>query len=107
MELSSVIEISGEKGEFVSGGRAVAHNGRVTATQDGAESVSLRFREGEDDWELDVSALGGTKLRSGEFLNAVRYSFAQAGHASMSVTGAGHACNEVRGKFVIRRLDRD
>jgi hypothetical protein len=106
-KLSGTVEIRGSKGEFITGGTTIKFSGTLVASQDDPSSLTLSFAEKDSDWELSFGVSPGSLFRTGNFANAVRYSFAEKGQSSMAITGAGHACNEVRGSFAVEDLKRD
>ena len=101
-KLSGTAELIGAKGEFITGGATIKYSGAFTASQDDPSSLTLSFAENGCDWELSFVASPGAPLRTGNFANAIRYSFADEGQSSIAITGAGRACNEVRGSFDVQ-----
>jgi hypothetical protein len=106
-KFNGAVELTGAEGEFITGGATMKFSGEFTASQDDLSSLTLSFAENGRDWELSFGAPPGSTLRAGSFADAVRYSFADKGQPSIAISGAGHACNEVRGSFAVQNVKLD
>ncbi len=99
MRVVGSVQFSGNSGEFITGGRVIRYHGEVRVSRPDEATVVIEFENDTGTWEVALSVPDGSTLSPGNYTNAVRYSFAEANQASMSVTGAGRSCNDLRGEF--------
>lgn len=103
------LSFEGPAGEFISDGRRVSLSRPgpfIRVLERDPHSIELTF-DGPDDWELDLAAPAPDTLSEKTYRGAQRYSFQDADHPGLSLSGSGRACNEVTGEFTITRLTRD
>ncbi len=95
------ITLTGAPGEFITDGKAITLRDAITLERLDPQSMILRVADPEGDWDLDFTATKPFAVTS--YLGAERAGFAE-GHPGLAITGHGHACNEVRGRFAITSL---
>ncbi|GGK44241.1 hypothetical protein GCM10010124_41350 [Pilimelia terevasa] len=106
----SVVRLSGDPGEYLTGGRAwmfsPARGDRLAAytTTRGELRVDVRDSGGED-WAVELAGPGSIPLAVGEYPDAVRP--AGRGQApGLAVWAPGRACGRVNGSFTVTELVR-
>lgn len=106
---SGVFAMSGDPGDYITGGDSyryeVSAGDQLTVSgsaNNRSLSVSINGKNG-DWWSLDLAAPLGKKLTAGDYPEATRYPFNDAG-AGLSVSGNGRGCNELTGSFVINSV---
>jgi hypothetical protein len=99
-----------DAGDFVGGGATydlTPADGVFTVTGGGSR-VSVKVDAGGSNlWQLEFAAPIGAQLVPGPFEIAARYPFQSPTRPGLSVTGLGHGCNSVTGRFDVRQADTD
>ncbi len=102
--MRGIVDIAGAAGEFITDGRSLHFNGNLAVTREKRQALTFSFEADGESWEISLSAREKEDLSAGEYSPATRYPFAAENEASMSITGAGRACNESTGRFTIRQI---
>jgi hypothetical protein len=103
------IVLSGSTGEFVTGGRAITLNGPpnfISLAQDGPGDLTITVGE-TSDWEISLASADKRAFQLRHYAGAQQHLFADPEHPSLSVSGNGHAYNELRGEFQIESIEYD
>jgi hypothetical protein len=99
------IKFESDPEDYVGDGKTLLlsdKNGLLSARlNDGAISI---YFEGDDSWSLDFAAPRGKQLTQGRYEGAQRYPFNNPLKPGFSVSGAGRACNELDGEFVVKKI---
>jgi hypothetical protein len=99
------IEISGPIGEYISEGHTRSFKTPHTKfVIDDSQPGTIIIDIGDlgDSWEVELAAPNGNRFEKTTYKNAERYGFAESGHAGISVSGPGRACNEVSGILTVQ-----
>jgi len=104
------LTLHSDPGDFVGGGKDHSYTRpfdqvfwRGSSRASGTVGASVKALNG-DSWHLVFAAPFGQVLQVGEYTDAQRYSFQEAGHPGMSVTGAG-GCNTLTGSFTVLEIE--
>jgi len=105
----SSLFFSGDSGDFIHPGQDLIDVARFTehsSTSRISFYITPSGMEHGYPWDLDFSSEQlNAPLAVGEYLNAERYPFETYLRPGLSVYGDGRGCNELKGKFVIKRLE--
>ena len=80
-------------------------NAEITIEGDASElTVSVSGGNHGDDFTFTFEGPDGQRLREGEYVRAQRAPFQAAGRPGMDVSGNGRGCNELSGRFRVKRI---
>jgi hypothetical protein len=104
----TVLSMYGQPGDYISPGNLIltAADAVFTVSRNYDQGVSMSVNNG-DGWYLDFAAPNNAPLGTGDYENAERFPFQEAGRPGLSVDGAGRGCNTLTGRFVVSKADYD
>ncbi|MCO5966025.1 hypothetical protein GOB42_24990 [Sinorhizobium meliloti] len=103
--VSGSVVIEAERGEYITAGETIRFTGDLTVTVPEADTVELRFKYMDEEWEIIFDAPDEDRLAEGSYNGAGRYPFSDPGQAAMSISGRSRGCNEVHGSFQVEQLE--
>jgi hypothetical protein len=102
--VTSVTMVS-ETGDYIGGGISqLFHPGNGSVSLSGSPgyvSVSVSGGTHGAQFSLDVAAPPGEALAAGEYVNAQRAAFREAGRPGLDIGGDGRGCNTLTGRFTV------
>lgn len=78
-------------------------NSTITASKNYSQGVTVSI-SGSEYWTANFAAPDDVTLDVGEYSDATRYPFQDAGVAGLSISGNGAGCNQNYGKFTVSKL---
>lgn len=106
-QMSGSVRLAGSAGEYITEGKAIkviSPGVPITLTENGPGDITIEAGDGADAWEVSLSTHDGRPFAKRRYDGAQRHSFADPGHAGLSVSGDGRACNAVNGDFVVKEV---
>jgi hypothetical protein len=71
----------------------------------GGNIVSVDFSKGNQFWSAYFQAPKGMPLRVGTYEGATRFPFQSALEPGLDISGEGHGCNRLTGRFIVREAE--
>jgi hypothetical protein len=105
---AGMLSLSGDTGEFVSGGRSWTLKSpalEVQLSQDGPGQVEISFGHGEKEFDASFSTENGRRFEVRSYPAAERWGFASNGHPGIEVSGDGRGCNGIVGSFDVTAVE--
>lgn len=106
--LETFVTMFSEPGDFVGGGEDnFFFPGNASFRIEGDARVVAVHVEGGNlgsGYAFEFAAPEGERLREGEYVNAQRWPFQTAPRPGMDVSGNGRGCNELSGRFRVKRI---
>jgi hypothetical protein len=103
-------QMSGDAGDYISGGRSYAYTPQQGARMGGGGSETYAWMSADhadDWWSASFKAPQGQILLPGHtYTGATRYPF-NSGNAGLSVSGSGRGCNTLTGQFTVHEATYD
>jgi hypothetical protein len=107
----SFVTMISEPGDWVGGGQTRFYhpdNASITIGGNaGYVTVSVSGGNLGDSFSFDFAAPPGQELREGEYIRAQRAPFREATRPGIDIGGDGRGCNEISGRFIVKRITKD
>lgn len=110
IKMGGALVLQSRPGEPLMGQRRKVHmalSASADLIQRAAGAVEISFVDRGANWEVDLSVPGTSGLKPGHYANVQEYGLADSQHDGLFVSGAGTACDEIRGDFDIRNVAYD
>jgi hypothetical protein len=108
--LEGTVDFSGPAGEYVTDGgtfHIVSPGTPISMVQNGPGDIDITIGSQDNSWELGLSTPNSQRFSEQHYIQAGRYPFAAPGQAGLALTGAGRACNQIKGDFTVTEVAYD